>query len=102
MLQNLLAYHHFVRPCGWILIHDTKLEHLYPWLYGNDGPLAARNEFLKSFPEYKVNRAYEYFGYTQHPQGWLRKSGEACRKIPCPYRSWKMCKIFEGYADVQV
>merc|ERR1712039_95396 len=28
VLNNLLAYHRFVGPCGWILIHDMKLGHM--------------------------------------------------------------------------
>eukprot|EP00746_Dinoflagellata_sp_MGD_P037679 gnl/MRDRNA2_/MRDRNA2_190549_c0_seq1.p1 gnl/MRDRNA2_/MRDRNA2_190549_c0~~gnl/MRDRNA2_/MRDRNA2_190549_c0_seq1.p1 ORF type:complete len:300 (+),score=22.98 gnl/MRDRNA2_/MRDRNA2_190549_c0_seq1:42-902(+) len=77
VLNNLLTYHHYIKPCGWILIQDTKTTRLNSYLWGVDwteGPIEAQREFIKRFPEYKVRRRYEYYLYTQHAQGWLQKT----------------------------
>jgi len=69
VFANLVAYQHLVRPCGWILIQDTKISRLE----GTPGPIAAQRAFRRKFPAYQVRRQYEYFVYTQHAQGWLQK-----------------------------
>mmetsp|Transcript_52081 Transcript_52081/g.111485 ORF Transcript_52081/g.111485 Transcript_52081/m.111485 type:complete len:411 (-) Transcript_52081:76-1308(-) len=76
VFHNLVNYQHLVRPCGWILVQDTKISRLE----GTPGPIAAQRAFVRKYPEFKVNRAYEYFLYTQHAQGWLQRvpKGEEC------------------------
>merc|ERR1712232_1473656 len=76
VLENLLAYHDLVQPCGWILIQDMKTTRMT----GLPGPLAAQEAFLRRYPEYVERREYEYNLYTQHPQGWLQKvpKGSKC------------------------
>merc|ERR1712060_449193 len=60
--MNLLDYQHYVKPCGWILIQDTKISRLE----GTPGPIAAQRALVQKFPDFQVRKDYEYFLYTHH------------------------------------
>lgn len=86
VLGNLLAYHRLVRPCGWILVQDTRLTRMY----GHGGPIKAARTFMAQHPQFKVNRQWEYLLYTQHPQGWLQREPRGRR---CPDRDEMQQKL---------
>jgi len=63
---NLEAYHHFVGPCGWILVHDTLKE---------EGAVQALFEFLATHAAFRMDRRYEFCPagpFTEHPGSWMQ------------------------------
>ena len=71
VLSNLLMYHDVVKPCGWILVQDTRLDRTLH--RAGEGPYAAVKEFLTLAPYYRVRRDFEYYLFTNNPVGWLQK-----------------------------
>merc|ERR1712048_304709 len=78
VLANLLNYQDLVRPCGWILVQDTRLSRIY----GHGGPIKASRTFQEQHPSFKLRRDFEYLLYTQHPQGWLQRMPRGRRRCP--------------------
>ena len=85
VLENLKAYAKFVTPNNGLLqVQDTKLTRFGCGDGGcgdrRHGPLHALQDFLaidSHHEQFKVDRSLEYFGYTQHAQGWLRRRDPA-------------------------
>ncbi|CAE7377733.1 unnamed protein product [Symbiodinium natans] len=71
VLSNLLMYHDLVKPCGWILVQDTRLDRTLH--RAGEGPYAAVKEFLTLAPYYRIRRDFEYYLFTNNPMGWLQK-----------------------------
>ena len=78
-LQNLEAIHSWVTPGSYLLVQDTKMDRFVGKLgkrYGNlkFGPMRSVDEFLaKHGSSFVIDRRFEYFLYSQHHRGWLRK-----------------------------
>lgn len=77
VLSNLNSYAHLVSKGGLLQVQDTKLSRFVCGLEGcshKSGPLDAVNDFLKDHSnEFVMDRSLEYYRYTQHAKGWLRK-----------------------------
>lgn len=72
--KELEVYHRFVTSGSYLLVQDAVIDTL-PWFQGGGpGPLPAIQAFLKTHPEFTVDRAKsERFLITHHPDGWLRR-----------------------------
>lgn len=71
VLSNLLKYQDLIKPCGWILVQDTRLDRTLH--RPGEGPYAAVEEFLSIAPHFRIRREFEYYLFTNNPMGWLQK-----------------------------
>lgn len=81
VLINLDLYAPLVTNGGLLLVQDTKLTRFHCGLDSKAclegvGPMMAAQDFLKHHNEFYVDRSPEYFLYTQHAKGWLRRKSE--------------------------
>ena len=67
---NLRAYSDFVTPGQFFVVQDTKIDRI-----AKAGPAAAVRAFLASpaGAAFDIDRRPEYFVYSQHSGGFLRK-----------------------------
>lgn len=77
VMTNLESFSQFVTPGGLLLVQDTKLKRFVCGVtdcpYRN-APMDAVFDFMALHKgEYIMDRSLEYFRYTQHAMGWLRK-----------------------------
>ena len=65
---NLRAYGDFVSPGQFFVVQDTKIDRI-----AKAGPAAAVRAFLAENDAFEIDRRPEYFVYSQHSGGFLRK-----------------------------
>jgi cephalosporin hydroxylase len=70
---NIETYARYVTPGSYLIVQDMKMERLY----GNTktSPPRAVREFLRSpmGQDFEVDRTFEYYLYTQHARGFLKR-----------------------------
>jgi cephalosporin hydroxylase len=72
--RELEAYAPLVTPGSYLLVQDGVIDTLPVFAHGRPGPLPAIHAFLRTHPEFEVDRAKsERFLVTHHPSGWLRR-----------------------------
>lgn len=70
VLEELKLYNDLVTPGQYLIVEDTNVD----WPLGmGDGPGLAVHEFLKTHPEFEVDRRREKFLMTWNPGGYLRR-----------------------------
>jgi len=73
VLQELTIYSKLVTPDSYIIVEDTNLgghpvkPHRYP------GPMEAVKEFLKTNPNFIIDKSREKFYLTFNPNGYLKR-----------------------------
>ena len=74
VLENLNAYAKYVTPGSYMIVQDMKMSRLLS--ESKISPQAAVDTFLhtKMGRTFSVDRTYEYYHYTQHAKGFLRKT----------------------------
>jgi len=72
---ELAAYAQFVTPGSYILVQDSIIDELVPYLRADHpGPLFAIRDFLKEHPEFVTDESLsKRFLISHHPHGWLRR-----------------------------
>jgi len=72
---ELAAYAGFVTPGSYLLVQDSIIDELVPYLRADHpGPLFAIRDFLKEHPEFVCDDSLsEQFLVSNHPHGWLRR-----------------------------
>ena len=70
VVANLDAYHGFVSRASYFVVQDTKIDRL-----AKAGPASAIARFLRTEAgaQFEVDRRPEYYLYSQHSGGFLRK-----------------------------
>jgi cephalosporin hydroxylase len=70
---NIETYAKYVTPGSYLIIQDMKMERLY--LNPSTSPPKAVREFLLTpiGQEFEVDRTFEYYFYTQHAKGFLKR-----------------------------
>ena len=77
VLRELELYGPLVSEGSYLIVEDTNLngnpvvEHYGP------GPREAVADFLKSHPEFQIDRSREKFLVSFYPEGWLKRVGSA-------------------------
>ena len=76
VLENINAYARFVTPGSYLIVQDTKMFRLNK-KDPNVNPSGAVTQFLKSDrgKDFYIDRNFEYYVITQHPEGFLRRKG---------------------------
>jgi cephalosporin hydroxylase len=76
--RELELYTPLVTPGSFCLVQDGVIDTLESFAPGRPGPLPAIEDFLKSHPEFMVDRdRCERFLISHHPRGWLRRLVDA-------------------------
>lgn len=71
---ELDLYAPLVTPGSFCLVQDGVIDTLDCFALGRPGPLPAIEDFLKSHPEFEVDRdRCDRFLISHHPRGWLRR-----------------------------
>ena len=65
---NLRAYGDLVTPGQFFVVQDTKIDRI-----AKAGPAATVRAFLAEDSTFEIDRRPEYFVYSQHSGGFLRK-----------------------------
>jgi cephalosporin hydroxylase len=74
VLDELVAYAPLVSSGSYLIVEDTNVGgHPARPSFG-PGPMEAVDEFLRSHPEFSVDRECEKFFMTFNPRGYLRRS----------------------------
>jgi cephalosporin hydroxylase len=68
VIKELNAYQDLVQAGGYIIVEDTW------WKPGSGGPWDAVQEFLKEHPEFEIDKSKEPYGFTNNPNGFLRRT----------------------------
>ena len=77
-LQNIEASYQWVTPGSYLLVQDTKMDRFVAGLgrkYGKlkFGPMRSVDEFVAKHPDFVIDRRFEYFLYSQHHRGFLKR-----------------------------
>lgn len=74
--DNIRLYHKYVTPGSYLIVQDMKLSRLLP-AEDQASPQHAVKKFLESTDGkgFEIDRSYEYYLYTQHARGFLKKTG---------------------------
>jgi cephalosporin hydroxylase len=80
VLKELELYAPLVSEGSYLVVQDTAGDKILP--ERGPGPTAAVDEFLKTHPEFTIDRTREKFLLTFYPRGYLRKAGS-----PAPVRA---------------
>jgi cephalosporin hydroxylase len=71
--QELKLYSGLVSPDCYLVVEDTNING-HPVLRNHGpGPMEAVVEFLKTNPDFVVDKSREKFKLTFYPNGWLRR-----------------------------
>lgn len=78
-LENINAVYHYVTVGSYLLVQDTKMDRFVAGLgkkYGRlrFGPMRSVDEFVAKHPNFVIDRRFEYFLYSQHHRGFLRRT----------------------------
>eukprot|EP01062_Namystynia_karyoxenos_P002467 TRINITY_DN10875_c0_g1_i1.p1 TRINITY_DN10875_c0_g1~~TRINITY_DN10875_c0_g1_i1.p1 ORF type:complete len:449 (+),score=139.75 TRINITY_DN10875_c0_g1_i1:67-1413(+) len=78
-LHRMNAIYKYVTPGSYMLVQDTKMDRFVSRLrkkYGGlkFGPMRAVDEFIRAQPNWEIDRRYEYYIYSQHHRGFLRRT----------------------------
>jgi cephalosporin hydroxylase len=70
---NIETYAKYVTPGSYLIVQDMKMERLYS--NPKTSPPRAVREFLSSplGQEFEIDRTFEYYFYTQHAKGFLKR-----------------------------
>ncbi len=75
--KELDCYASLVTPGSFCLVQDGVIDTLWMLRGDRPGPLPAIKDFLKTHPEFEVDRERERrFLITHHPMGWLRRKAD--------------------------
>jgi cephalosporin hydroxylase len=78
--RELDCYARFVTPGSFCLVQDGVIDTLWMFRADRPGPLPAIKDFLKTHPEFEVDRQRERrFLLSHHPMGWLRRKPDRSR-----------------------
>jgi len=77
-LHRMNVIYKYVTPGSYMLVQDTKMDRFVSRLrkkYGGlkFGPMRAVDEFIKAHDNWEIDRRWEYYIYSQHHRGFLRK-----------------------------
>ncbi|KAJ9454856.1 Rhamnosyl O-methyltransferase [Diplonema papillatum] len=70
----------YVTPGSYMLVQDTKMDRFVGRLrkkYGNlkFGPMRSVDEFINANQGWQIDRTFEYYIYSQHHRGFLKREG---------------------------
>jgi cephalosporin hydroxylase len=72
--RELECYAPLVTPGSFCLVQDGVIDTLWMLRSERPGPLLAVKDYLKTHPEFEIDRERERrFLITHHPMGWLRR-----------------------------
>eukprot|EP00397_Hematodinium_sp_SG-2012_P013575 GEMP01013790.1.p1 GENE.GEMP01013790.1~~GEMP01013790.1.p1 ORF type:complete len:457 (+),score=74.92 GEMP01013790.1:487-1857(+) len=76
VLRDLKMFDDITTVGSYMVVQDTKMTRMYSEWAKNGYPLRAAEDFMKTQGRgrYKVDKRYEYSLYSQHHNGWLRKT----------------------------
>jgi cephalosporin hydroxylase len=73
--REMDLYHRFVTPGSFLLVQDGIVDTLQIFAAGRPGPLQAIEAFLRTHPEFEVDKERcMRFLITHSPKGWLRRT----------------------------
>lgn len=65
--KELSIYHSLIPVGGYLIVEDTW------WKPGSGGPWDAVQEFLKTHPEFEIDKSKEPYTFTNNPNGFLKR-----------------------------
>eukprot|EP01060_Flectonema_neradi_P039647 TRINITY_DN8807_c0_g1_i1.p1 TRINITY_DN8807_c0_g1~~TRINITY_DN8807_c0_g1_i1.p1 ORF type:complete len:417 (+),score=78.69 TRINITY_DN8807_c0_g1_i1:52-1302(+) len=77
-LHRMKVIYKYVTVGSYMLVQDTKMDRFVSRLrkkYGNlkFGPMRAVDEFIRANPDWEIDRTFEYYIYSQHHRGFLKR-----------------------------
>jgi cephalosporin hydroxylase len=74
--NNVYSEMHYYTPLvtlgSYLIVEDTNLNNPIEWCLG-PGPHEAVMDFLKTHPEFEIDKTCEKFMMTQNPNGYLKR-----------------------------
>lgn len=81
VLEELRLYQQFIPDGGLLIVEDTNVNGHPTFADHGPGPWEAVAAFLAENPDFIADRSLERFLLTMNPRGYLRRVGEASRRM---------------------
>eukprot|EP01064_Diplonema_japonicum_P028107 TRINITY_DN4247_c1_g2_i1.p1 TRINITY_DN4247_c1_g2~~TRINITY_DN4247_c1_g2_i1.p1 ORF type:complete len:417 (+),score=73.27 TRINITY_DN4247_c1_g2_i1:55-1305(+) len=77
-LTRMNVIYKYVTPGSYMLVQDTKMDRFVSRLrkkYGGlkFGPMRSVDEFIRANKDWEIDRTFEYYIYSQHHRGFLKR-----------------------------
>eukprot|EP00755_Sulcionema_specki_P034228 Sspe_Gene.20980::Locus_7787_Transcript_2_2_Confidence_0.750_Length_1519::g.20980::m.20980 len=77
-LRRMEVIYKYVTPGSYMLVQDTKMDRFVSRLrkkYGGlkFGPMRSVDEFIREHKGWQIDRSFEYYIYSQHHRGFLKR-----------------------------